>query len=305
MALNGSGPISLGGATAGQSINLENGQSATAQVSLNDSAVRTLAGVPSGVIVMPTNFWGKSNLFSFTITSATDVNLRTNALAAGWNGSSALIATIPGGNTITASSTGAVALTISGSFPGGVTLINNGLIIGRGGDGGAGAVWQNTGSPGNSGGVALSVSSAVSINNGSGVIAGGGGGGGGGGSGRGQYSKFFPNSSGGGGGGGIGISSGGLGGVAVGTGGRAGTNGTGGSTSTAGTGGVGGTYPSTSSGGTGGNGGSYGSGGATGGSGSGNIGGTGGGAGGAAGACTSGNSNITWIATGTRYGALN
>lgn len=59
MPLNGSGPISLGGSTAGQSINLELGQSATAQVSLNDTNVRSLAGVASGAIVMPTDFWGK------------------------------------------------------------------------------------------------------------------------------------------------------------------------------------------------------------------------------------------------------
>jgi hypothetical protein len=60
MTLNTSGPISLGGSTAGQSINLELGQSATAQVSLNDTNVRTLAGVPTGAIVMPTDFYGKS-----------------------------------------------------------------------------------------------------------------------------------------------------------------------------------------------------------------------------------------------------
>ena len=62
MALNGSGPISLGGATTGQSINLELGQSATAQVSLNDANVRSLAGVPSGAIVVPTDFYGKSSV---------------------------------------------------------------------------------------------------------------------------------------------------------------------------------------------------------------------------------------------------
>ena len=59
MPLNNSGPISLGGSTSGQSINLELGQSATAQVSLNDTNVRTLAGVASGAIIMPTNFYGK------------------------------------------------------------------------------------------------------------------------------------------------------------------------------------------------------------------------------------------------------
>jgi len=60
MTLNSSGPISLGGTGANASINLELSQSATAQVSLNDTNVRTLAGVASGAIVMPTNFYGKS-----------------------------------------------------------------------------------------------------------------------------------------------------------------------------------------------------------------------------------------------------
>ena len=63
MALNSSGPISLGGSTAGQSIAVELGLSATGQISLNDSAVRNLAGVSSGAITMPTNFWGKSNSY--------------------------------------------------------------------------------------------------------------------------------------------------------------------------------------------------------------------------------------------------
>jgi hypothetical protein len=61
MALNSSGPISLGDATAGQSIALENGGSGTSTISLNDAAVRSLAGVASGAIAMPTDFWGKSN----------------------------------------------------------------------------------------------------------------------------------------------------------------------------------------------------------------------------------------------------
>lgn len=60
MTLAASGAISLGGSTATRSINLELGQSATAQVSMNDTNVRTLAGVASGAIVMPTNFYGKS-----------------------------------------------------------------------------------------------------------------------------------------------------------------------------------------------------------------------------------------------------
>ena len=62
MALNPSGAISLAGPSTGQSIAIELGQSATATISLNDTNVRTLAQVASGVIVMPTDFWGKSNI---------------------------------------------------------------------------------------------------------------------------------------------------------------------------------------------------------------------------------------------------
>jgi hypothetical protein len=60
MTLNSSGPISLGGTGTNASINLELGQSATAQISMNDANVRTLAGVASGAITMPTDFYGKS-----------------------------------------------------------------------------------------------------------------------------------------------------------------------------------------------------------------------------------------------------
>ena len=61
MALNSSGPISLGGTTAGQSIQVELGGTGTTTISLNCATVRTLAGVASGAITMPTNFYGKSN----------------------------------------------------------------------------------------------------------------------------------------------------------------------------------------------------------------------------------------------------
>lgn len=61
MTLNSSGQISLGGSTSGQSIALELGQGATSQISLNDSAVRALAGVVSGAISIPSDFWGKSS----------------------------------------------------------------------------------------------------------------------------------------------------------------------------------------------------------------------------------------------------
>ena len=66
MTLAPSGPISMGGSTATRSINLELSQAATAQISLNDANVRSLAGVPSGAIILPTNFYGKSSSYSYS-----------------------------------------------------------------------------------------------------------------------------------------------------------------------------------------------------------------------------------------------
>lgn len=179
MTMVSTGPISLGGnATSGglnQSVNIELGRSATAAISMNEAAVRTLFGVGgSGTSISMSQGYGKSNQFAFTISSnQTNANLRTLAVNAGWNETSQVVATISGGVYLSSNSTGTPALTVSGSFPGGVTLINNGFIIGMGGAGGRGA--YNT-VAGGSGGTALSASSAITITN-NGTIGGGGGGG--------------------------------------------------------------------------------------------------------------------------------
>lgn len=290
MALNSSGPISLGGTTAGQSIELENGGNGTTQISLNDAAVRSLAGVPSGAITMPTNFYGKANEFFLTIsTNQTNANLRSLAVTAGWNQSSKVTATINSGVIVSSNSTGTAALTVDGSWPGGVTLVNNGTIVGMGGAGGGGgqaigSIYYS-GAGGSSGGTGLSVSAAVSVNNGSGVIAGGGGGGGGqNGYRAGCDCGGFYGAGGGGGSGGrssnAANSAGGAGGYS--SFGANGANGGAGTYAAAGTGGAS-------------NGGNWGS-----------SGGSSSQAGGSGGSCTSGaGTYITWIATGTRYGAIN
>lgn len=131
---------------------------------------------------------GAATSFSFVVsTNQTNANLATLATAAGWNGVLPLTMIIDNGVYISSNSTGTPALTVNGSFPGGVSLINNGYIVGMGGNGGAGGNASSpgsyptgSGSAGTAGGLALSVSVTVSINNGSGTIAGGGGGGGGG-----------------------------------------------------------------------------------------------------------------------------
>ena len=256
--------------------------------------------------------------FVFTIASnQTNANLRTLAVSAGWNQSSPVIATISGGVYISSNSTGTPALTVSGSFPGGVTLVNNGIIVGMGGAGGAGSGANASptviaGSNGSSGGLALSVSSTISINN-AGTIAGGGGGGGGG---RGYYAAGKNNQSWAGSGGGGGRSSnaanssGGAAGPALwGTPRYSATAGGAGTLSSAGSGGTN-SFDGINRAGMGGSGGGWGSTGASGDTGNnGNIaavstscggpysGGSGGGA-------VTGNSNITWIATGTRTGGI-
>jgi hypothetical protein len=59
MPLNNSGQLALGGSTVGESVNLELGKAATAQVGMNDTDLRTLFGVSTGQISM-SNGYGKS-----------------------------------------------------------------------------------------------------------------------------------------------------------------------------------------------------------------------------------------------------
>ena len=235
---------------------------------------------------------------TFTVTISGDTanaNLRTIAVNAGWNQNSPLSVVINAGVYVYASTTGSPALTINGSFPNGVTLTNNGFIVGMGGAAGAGS--DNNifaGGNGSNGGLALSVSVGVGITN-NGTVGGGGGGGGGGIGGLynlgGCCGSVYSGGGGGGGRTGRTNSSGGAGGSAGAYSGSAGGAGT---VSSAGAGGAGGpsTGPFAYSGG---NGGDWGT------SGSGDGVSSGGGAGGA---CTSGNANITWYVTGTRLGAL-
>lgn len=165
--------LPVSGAISFNNINVELGQSGTTQASLGQASYRALAGVPSGQISM-SNFYGKANQFAFTISSnQTNLNLASYATSVGWNGSSAVVATIGSGVWIYSTSTGTPALT-TGSFPGGLTIVNNGFIAGKGGNG-----WGYT-DTGSNGGIAISLGTSVTINNtnGSAYIGGGGGGGG-------------------------------------------------------------------------------------------------------------------------------
>lgn len=182
-------------------INVELGFGSTVAISLNDTNVRTLLGKASGAISLSDGY-GKSNAFAFTISAnIADANLRTLAVNAGWNQTSKVVATINSGVYVYSTNTANAGLTINGAFPGGVELINNGFIMGKGGKGGfsytLGIILGGVGGP------AINLGVNVSITNNS-YIAGGGGGGSG-------YTYFqsndsntYPSAGGGGAGGGDG-----------------------------------------------------------------------------------------------------
>ena len=311
MALPSSGAISL------NQVNVELGNAGTASIDMNSAAVRGLFGVASGAISMSDGY-GKSNEFSFSITSnQTNANLRTLAVNAGWDQSIAVVATINSGVVMTSNTVGTPGLTINGAWPNGIELVNNGTIVGRGGNGGAGGVGgtgnasSNTatpGSAGSAGGLALTISVAASIRN-NGTIAGGGGGGGGGdgyaimtGTPKDEYWTRYGGGGGGGGRSSNTNSSGGAGGAGPfqpGSAGGTGTFSAAGAFGSVGTGGT--TFGQSNRGGAGGGWGSAGSPGSKAFSG---VGSKPAGGGGGAGPATSGQANVTWLATGTRLGPL-
>lgn len=255
--------------------------------------------------------WTAISAFVFSPIISSNVNnydLRSAAIAAGWNQTIPLIATvtISGGVTVGSTSTGAAAFTTGTTFPSGssLTLINNGLIQGAGGAGGMGGYGYTcgygdmVGYNGAAGGPALYATAAFTVQN-NGYIYGGGGGGGGGGVGDGDGGNTAgPGGGGGGGGGGSGSTpgAGALGGCCP-WGNWGWHNGSNGSAGAGGNGGGASTYPSAIGGAGGGPGQAGSPGSAT----------TwrAGGAGGAAGSAVVGNAYITWTATGTRLGPIN
>ena len=175
--------------------------------------IQLRTGSISGTIVATsaTVSVGDTSKTPFTYTQSTNinnVNFRDQAIQAGWDQQVRLIIVVNSGVLIGSTNTSVPAATISGSFPAGVSLTNNGMIIGAGGAGG-----NAFGQSGNPGGPALSVSSpCVLVNNG--II---GGGGGGGGAGRAGDRGNPQNGSGGGGGAGSTPGPGGVWGSAAGS----------------------------------------------------------------------------------------
>ena len=185
-------------------VNTELGLTSTTRISMNQSSVRTLFNISGGKIRLGGDGHGKANAFLATISSnQQELNLKTWALANGWNGSSSATITIASGVYIWSDNIAVAGLTTDGPWPAGLTIVNNGYIIGKGGGGGT---YSRDGGPGaTAGGSALSLNYNISLTNNS-YIAGGGGGGGS------SYHSGGGGGAGGGAGGNARLTSGGAGG---------------------------------------------------------------------------------------------
>jgi hypothetical protein len=192
MTLVSSGQISAGvSSPANQSINTELGKAYNAQLSLNDTDARALAGITgSGTQISYSSFYGKSSRNSYYITFTTSHSDATISVADTTSGSfvagsTDVYITVNSGVYLWASTISNAGLTINSTTTATgdtMKLINNGYIIGKGG---GGANNQNQLDAEN-GGPAIQISSLNGIStitidntNSSAYIGGGGGGGGG------------------------------------------------------------------------------------------------------------------------------
>lgn len=171
MPLPLTGPISLA------AVNLELGRTSDATISLGEPNVRALAGISTGPIGKA-DLRGKSASFAHTInTDQLHLNLHSYLLEQGWDGASSVELTIATAIYIWSDNTAIPALDMGGAFPGGLTLINKGFIMGKGGDGGYLQANRTTYLTPTPGGPAISLTGPISIDNAAGYIGGGGGGG--------------------------------------------------------------------------------------------------------------------------------
>lgn len=162
-------------------------------------------GVPGSGVISFNDLRGKTKVVDVTAAASVtlyNVNVRDALIAAGWDQNAPAIYRIPATTKIFSKRTDTAAFLIMGSFPGGLTIVNNGKILGKGGQGGFNfGGFSASGGPGEAGGAAIDVRTPCTINN-LGTIGGGGGGGGCAGSPSAQASYFVTSGGGGGGAGG-------------------------------------------------------------------------------------------------------
>jgi hypothetical protein len=325
MALPASGAISL------SDFNTELGITAGTTISMNDADVRGFLGLASGAEASFSDYYGASSVVDIALTlsgNTNNYNIFSNKGGTYVAGKSNITLTVNSGVTVGSTSTGTYALDTGTGWASGdtITIVNNGTVVGKGGNGGNGATarynsisyngtQEAASTAGGAGGHAFRAQFAATITN-NGTFAGGGGGGGGAGGAISYNSKSGDGQLKGGGGGGGGA------GTNAGSGGSAGrmknyfdtnikyttnvlaSSGSSGSATAGGSRGNNadsrGFSDSLSGGGAGGARGSAGAGGAA----SGTITIASSSSGGAGGNYAVGNSNITWSTTGTRLGGV-
>lgn len=134
MTLQSSGLITL------NDVNIELQRSSGSPISLNDSDIRLLTQTTSGTTISLTSLYGKTYVYTATIASnVQEINLETWAKFYGWNGVFPAVITINPGVYVWSDNTAVPALA-TGNFPRGVTIINYGFIMGKGGAGGTALV---------------------------------------------------------------------------------------------------------------------------------------------------------------------
>ena len=183
MTLPASGVISFG------SINTELTLSATATITLNDTAVRTLAAIPtSGAQISLSSFYGKTNTptgprvavtYNYTLSSPNAAGVMNRTASGYVAGLSDVTFNVNPGVNLYSTSVTTAAFTFTGGAAGDtVIIVNQGVISGKGGNG------ANTASAPSAGGDAIDLSGlaagiSVTIDNTAtnAYILGGGGGG--------------------------------------------------------------------------------------------------------------------------------
>ena len=136
MALLGTGAMSLGGSTTGRSVNLELGRSATAAISMNETAVRTLAGAATGAISF-SNFYNKSSFATITYNFTTTTE--------SWTGTNATVSANAGQLVVNATANDPFIQSPTLSFFGGSAPIIRVSILRTAGTGWDGSIYYTTG----------------------------------------------------------------------------------------------------------------------------------------------------------------
>jgi hypothetical protein len=149
----------------------------TTTLTFNETRVRELAERPTNASQISMLDLRSKNRIHRLTAPFQNLNVYNRLRSDGWDGASRVTYSIDPGVYVWSDNTAWAGLDTGGPFPAGLTIINNGYIIGKGGKGGSAVVNQPGLAYGNPGGAAIMVSSpGVSIIN-NGYIAGGGGGG--------------------------------------------------------------------------------------------------------------------------------